>query len=170
MGLQRVGNDLVTEKLPSLNITNLFSKTKTSTSSAAAAAKSLQSHSATPRTVAHQPPLSMGFSRQDHWSGLPFPFPMHESEKWKWSRSVVSDSTRPHGLQTTRLLRPGGFPPSRDFPGKSTGVGCHCLLLSPSYYTHTPRNLTWAHSISYHSSVSLYLLNRCFYPGPNLKF
>ena len=44
MGLQRVGNDLVTEKLPSLNITNLFSKTKTSTSSAAAAAaKSLQS-------------------------------------------------------------------------------------------------------------------------------
>ena len=22
-----------------------------------------------------------GFSRQEHWSGLPFPFPMHESEK-----------------------------------------------------------------------------------------
>ena len=34
----------------------------------------------------------LGFSRQEHWSGLPFPFPMHESEKWKWSRSVVSDS------------------------------------------------------------------------------
>ena len=33
-----------------------------------------------------------GFSRQEHWSGLPFPSPMHESEKWKWSRSVVSDS------------------------------------------------------------------------------
>ena len=32
------------------------------------------------------------FSRQEHWSGLPFPSPMHESEKWKWSRSVVSDS------------------------------------------------------------------------------
>ena len=25
-------------------------------------------------------------------SGLPFPSPMHESEKWKWSRSVVPDS------------------------------------------------------------------------------
>ena len=25
-------------------------------------------------------------------SGLPFPSPMHESEKWKWSPSVVSDS------------------------------------------------------------------------------
>ena len=27
--------------------------------------------------------LSLGFSRQEHWSGLPFPSPMHESEKWK---------------------------------------------------------------------------------------
>ena len=47
---------------------------------------------------------------------------MHESEKWKWCRLVVSDSSRPHGLQPTRLLHPW------DFPGKSTGVGCHCLL------------------------------------------
>ena len=30
---------------------------------------------ATPRTAAHQPPLSMGFSRQEYWSGLPFPSP-----------------------------------------------------------------------------------------------
>ena len=28
---------------------------------------------AIPRTVARQAPLSMGFSRQEHWSGLPFP-------------------------------------------------------------------------------------------------
>ena len=48
---------------------------------------------------------------------------MHKSEKSKWSRSVVSDSPRPHGLQPTRLLRPW------DFPGRSTGVGCHSLLL-----------------------------------------
>ena len=47
---------------------------------------------ATPWTEAHQAPPSLGFSRQEHWSGLPFPSPMHESEKWKWSRSVVSDS------------------------------------------------------------------------------
>ena len=55
-------------------------------------------------------------------SGLPFPSPMHESEKWKWSHSVVSDSSQPHGLQPTGLLHPW------DFPGKSTGVGCHFLL------------------------------------------
>ena len=30
---------------------------------------------ATPWTVAYQAPLSMGFSRQEYWSGLPFPFP-----------------------------------------------------------------------------------------------
>ena len=42
--------------------------------------------------------------------------------KVKWSRSVVSDSLWPHGLQPTRLLSPW------DSPGKSTGVGCHFLL------------------------------------------
>ena len=30
---------------------------------------------ATPWTVAHQAPLSMGFSRPEYWSGLPFPSP-----------------------------------------------------------------------------------------------
>ena len=51
------------------------------------------------------------------------------------SESEVTQ-TRPHGLQRTRLLRPW------DFPGKSTGVGCHCLLrkmtaggVSPSLVT-----------------------------------
>ena len=34
----------------------------------------------------------------------------------------MSDSSRPHGLQPTRLLRPW------DFPGKSSGVVCHCFL------------------------------------------
>ena len=47
---------------------------------------------ATPEMAAHQAPPSLGFSRQEHWSGLPFPSPMNQSEKWKWSRSVVSDS------------------------------------------------------------------------------
>ena len=31
-----------------------------------------ESFQSTPWTVAHQAPLSMGFSRQEHWSGLPF--------------------------------------------------------------------------------------------------
>ena len=36
---------------------------------------------ATPSMAAHQAPPSLGFSRQEHWSGLPFLSPMHESEK-----------------------------------------------------------------------------------------
>ena len=72
--------------------------------------------------AAHQAPPSLGFSRQEHWSGLPFPSPMHESEKGKWSHSVVPNSLRSQGLQPTRLLHPW------DSPGTSTGVGCHCLL------------------------------------------
>ena len=36
---------------------------------------------ATPQMAAHQAPPSLGFSRQEHWSGLPFPSRVHESEK-----------------------------------------------------------------------------------------
>ena len=78
---------------------------------------------------AHQAPPSLGFSSQEHWSGLPCPSPMHESEKWKWSRSVVSDSLRPHGLQPTRLLRPWDFHPQNEF---------HLFLLNGS-----PRLQNW---------------------------
>ena len=75
---------------------------------AATAAKSLQSFRTLCDPIDGSPPgsPSLGFSKQEHWSGLPFPSPMHESEKWKWSRSVMSNSWRPHGLQPTRLLRP----------------------------------------------------------------
>ena len=39
------------------------------------------SASATPWTVAGQAPLSVGFSRQEHWSGLPFPSPLGSIEE-----------------------------------------------------------------------------------------
>ena len=50
---------------------------------AAAAAKLLQSCLTLCDPTDGSPPgsLSLGFSRQEHWSGLPFPSPMHESEK-----------------------------------------------------------------------------------------
>ena len=91
---------------------------------AAAAAKSLQSCLTLCDPIDGSPPgsPSLGFSRQEHWSGFPFPSPMHESEKSKWSCLVVSDPQRPHGLQPARLFSPW------DSPGKNTGVGCHALL------------------------------------------
>ena len=66
------------------------------TLTAAAVAKSLQLWlCATPQMAAHQALPSLRFSRQEHWNGLPFPSPMHESEKWKWSCSIMSDSLHP---------------------------------------------------------------------------
>ena len=58
-------------------------KVMTNLTAAAAAAKSLQSCPTLcdPITAAHKAPPSLGFSRQEHWSGLPFPYPIHESEK-----------------------------------------------------------------------------------------
>ena len=74
---------------------------------------------ATPETAAHQAPLSLGFSRQEHWSGLPFPSPVPESEKWKSSCSVVSTLSDPmdcsppgsstHGVFQARVLEWGAI-------------------------------------------------------------
>ena len=100
---------------------------------------------ATPWTAAHQAPQSLGFSRQEHWSGLPFPSPMHESEKWKWSCSVVSDLATPWtaAYQAPRSMgfsrqeywsglpfpSPGDLPDPGIEPGSSPLVGrCfYCL-------------------------------------------
>ena len=83
----------------------------------AAAAKSLQSCPTLCDTIDGSPPGSLvpGIlqARTLEWVAISF------SNAWKWKVKVKS---RPHGLQPTRLLRPW------DFPGKSTGVGCHCLL------------------------------------------
>ena len=51
---------------------------------AAAAAASLQSCPTLCDPIEGSPPSfpSLGFSRQEHWSGLPFPSPIHETEKW----------------------------------------------------------------------------------------
>ena len=59
-----------------------------------------------------------------HWQMHSFPFrpPGKLSCVCMCVCSVVSNSLWPHRLQPTRLLRPW------DFPGKSTGVRCHCLL------------------------------------------
>ena len=56
-----------------------------------------------------QAPLSRGFSRWEYWSGLPFPSPMHESEKWKWSQScpTLSDPMdwSPPGSSVNRIFQ-----------------------------------------------------------------
>ena len=97
----------------------------------AAAAKSLQSSLTLCDPINGSPPGSTvpGIlqERTLEWVAISF----SNAWKWKvkgnllsrvWSRSVVSNSSRPRGLQPTRLLHPW------DFPGKSPGVGRQCLL------------------------------------------
>ena len=77
-----------------------------------------------PWTMARQAPLSVGFSRQEYWTGLPFPSPVIKYEVSEVKEvKLLSRVQLPETPWTpTRLLH------SWDFPGKSTGVGCHCLL------------------------------------------
>ena len=93
-----------------------------------ATAKSLQSCLTLCNPIDGSPPGSpvpgILQARTLEWVAISF------SNAWKWSHSVVSDPQRPHGLQPSRLLHPW------DFPGKSTGVGCHCLLRE-TMYQHT---------------------------------
>ena len=72
---------------------------------------------ATPETAAHQAPPSLGFSRQEHWSGLPFPSPMHESESEVAQLCLTlrdpMDSSLPgssaHGIFQARVLEWGAI-------------------------------------------------------------
>ena len=66
---------------------------------------------ATPQTTAHQAPPSLGFSRQEHWSGLPFPSPMHESGSEVAQYLAFSDpmdcslpGSSIHGISQARVL------------------------------------------------------------------
>ena len=69
----------------------------------------------TPETAAHQAPPSLGFSRQEHWSGLPFPSPVHESENAQ-SCLTLSDpmdfslpGSSVHGIFQARVLEWGAI-------------------------------------------------------------
>ena len=92
--------------------------------SSAAAAKSLQLCLTLCDPIDGSPPGSSvpGILQARTLEWVAISFSNARKWKWKWSRSIVSNSSWSHGLQPTRLLRPW------DFPGKSTGVRCHCLL------------------------------------------
>ena len=65
--------------------------------------------------AAHQAPLSLGFSRQEHWSGLPFPSLMLESEVTQLCPTLRDpmDHSLPgssvHGLFQARILEWGAI-------------------------------------------------------------
>ena len=76
------------------------------------------SDSATPWTVAYHTPPSMGFSRQEYWSGLPFPSPedLPDPGIEPWSSALRADAL-PFGL-----------------PGKSSKVKSFMYLEAPQIW------------------------------------
>ena len=57
------------------------------------AVSSVVSDSAIPRTVAHQAPLALEFSRQEYWSGLPFPSPEQKAYTHKLIHKMTLKET-----------------------------------------------------------------------------
>ena len=86
---------------------------------------------ATPEMTAHQAPPSLGFSRQEHWSGVPLPSPMHESEKSAREDGGVSGVSSSCGAR-------GGFLPSHFL--KFAQVRVHCIgdAIQPSNPLSSP--------------------------------
>ena len=56
---------------------------------------------ATPCTVAHQDPPSMGFSRQEHWSGVPLPSPIQWNIIMQMNESQLSAATQMNCMHKT---------------------------------------------------------------------
>ena len=81
-------------------------------------------------TAAYQAPRSLGFSRQEHWRTMGCHFLLQCMKVESESEVTQSCPTLRDPMYCTRLLRPW------DFPGKSAGVGCHCLL---RVVTHTKK-------------------------------
>ena len=84
--------------------------------------------------AAHQAPPSLGFSRQEHWCGLPFPSPMHESEsesEFPQSCPTLHDpmdcsppGSSVHGIVQARVLEWGAIAFSMN-EVQNRGF-CHC--------------------------------------------
>ena len=129
---------------------------------------------ATPWTISHQAPPSMGFSRQEYWSGLPFPSPgdLPNPGIEPGSPALYAD---------TLLSEPQGKSPS---PWVQLNLLCDpqspCDLVSlPSWLTlfHSPVNHTapdtlvflvqWTHQVSLHLSPLYNLLIFSAYNAPH---
>ena len=84
--------------------------------------------------IAYHASPSMEFSRQEYWSGLPFPSPEDLPDPGiKPGSHIIGRHKLPHYRQTLYCLSHQGKQPTRlpcpwDSPGKNTGVGCHFLL------------------------------------------
>ena len=96
-----------------------------------------------PRTVVDQAPLSMGFSKQEYWSGLPFPSP--------------GDLPDP-GTEPTSPTLAGGFFTTEP-PGKSTGKGCQPI--NGVWLKQLLQSQKYSFSLNSRATELWYLCSKC---------
>ena len=99
---------------------------------------------ATPWTVAHQAPPSMGFSRQEYWSGLPFPSPGESSKPKDWTQVACIAGSRFNLWATSQRLWHSQQSRSRCFSGILLvfrwSSGCWQFGLRFIFYVNTGSN------------------------------
>ena len=83
---------------------------------------------ATPWTAAHQAPPSMGFSRQEYWSGVPLPSP-----KWSLACCILLQSSSYQPLQKQGKLLGRWW---KSYDGSQTIMRIHLLLLITTVSRH----------------------------------
>ena len=93
--------------------------------------------SATPWTAACQAPLSVGFSGQEYWSGVPFPSPLVAVHSHLIAVAFLLQSSRVHGLQEFY------FPGSRAQASCGTQPGCSEACGIFLYLGSNPLPLQW---------------------------
>ena len=84
-------------------------------------------------TVASQAPLSMGFPRQEYWSGLPFPSPGHLPDP---------------RIKPVSPALAGGF-----FITESPGKPCMCVHTHTHTHTHTHRGILLSHKREWNPAI-----------------
>ena len=117
----------------------------------------------TPWTIACQAPLSMGFSRQEYWSGLPFPSPGDLPDSGIKPACVSSVSHI--GREFFRdQMRSGAFRVVQGIDGRQISYHCVSILIGKKkkhgdelVALETPRFLTWIPTLQQGARLQLQL-------------
>ena len=116
---------------------------------------------ATPWTAAHQAPPSLGFSRQEHWNGLPFPSPVSESEVAQSCPSLSNPWTAAHQAPPSMGFSRQEYWSGVPLPSPVQPARCY-QIIPPSISTNLHFWQWWENSCLSAASLTLVII-KLFY-------